>query len=113
MKSRRSAGSPAGNGWPFFVQVRNSSLTLGTSPRSSSAATSGSASGSHTHRGSVPAPLPATEPLADHVHGTACACPAVAALNAPRAPSAPPARKMLRLLSLSMPSLLLLEAAST
>jgi hypothetical protein len=106
MKFRRSAGSPAGSAWPFLVQVRSNSLTLGTSPRSSSEATSGSASASHTHRGSAPSPAPAIDPWGDHVHSEP-ACAGVAALSAPSAPNAPPPMSTLRLLGFSMPSLLL------
>jgi TetR/AcrR family transcriptional repressor of uid operon len=51
MNARRSGGSPAGNGWSLRVQVRSSRLTSGTCPRSRIEATTGSASGSHTHRG--------------------------------------------------------------
>src|SRR3954452_9444785 len=101
MNYRRSAGSLSGSAWPFLVQVRSSSLTLGTSPRSSSDATSGSASSSQTHRGSVPFPVPATDPLGDHVHSD-LACAGEATLSAPSAPSVPPAINTLRLLGLSM-----------
>src|SRR5690606_30557648 len=82
MNWRSSDGSPLGSVWPFLVHFRSSLLTSGTTPASSSEATSSSASGSQTPFGSAPVPSPATEPLGDHVH-SADALAGAAMVSAP------------------------------
>jgi len=67
MKSRRSAGSPGGSAWPFFVQPRSAAFTAGASPRSMTPATTGSAASSHTVHGGVVPPAPATDCEPAHV----------------------------------------------